>query len=201
VIPLIQAEDAPTAVRIAAALNAAGLEHLEIVQRTDDSLACLAAVAAELPEAVAGAGTVLTAAQAKACIAHGARFIVSPGLDEGVVETARAHGTDVLPGIMTPTELQHAQNLGLDCVKFFPAATAGGVPALKALAAVFPAMRFVPTGGISASNLADYLAVPAVAACGGSWMTPPEAILAGDFERITALACEALAIASTSRGG
>lgn len=200
-IPLIQADNAPTAVRTARALAAAGMTHLEIVQRTRASLECLAAVAGELPSVVTGAGTVLTPAAAEACIARGARFIVSPGLDEGIVAAARQRGIDVLPGIMTPTELQRAHNLGLGLVKFFPAATAGGVAALKALAAVFPAMRFIPTGGISATNLADYLSLPAVAACAGSWMTPPDTHRGRDYARIEALAAEALAIAAGLRGG
>jgi 2-dehydro-3-deoxyphosphogluconate aldolase/(4S)-4-hydroxy-2-oxoglutarate aldolase len=171
VIPLIDAEDAATAVRIARALAAAGLTLVEVVQRNHASLACLNAIASELPELVTGAGTVLSAAQAEACLAHGARFIVSPGLDDSVVAAARALGVEVIPGIMTPTELQRAANLGLDVVKFFPAASAGGVATLAALASVFRSMRFIPTGGITAANLADYLALPAVLACAGSWMT------------------------------
>ncbi len=196
VIPLIQAEGAGQAVAIARALQAAGLPLVEVVQRTDASLDCLAAIASELPGLVVGAGTVLTADQCTACVVNGARFIVSPGLDTGVVDCARADGVDVLPGIMTPSELQFAHNLGLGTVKFFPAATAGGIPALQALASVFRGMRFIPTGGISAGNLADYLGVPAVLACGGSWMTPQDAVAAGDYDRITQLAREALRIAA-----
>lgn len=195
VIPLIQADDPATAVAIARALAAGGMPLVEVVQRTDTSLECLAAIAEALPEIVTGAGTVLTADQCTACIVNGARFVVSPGLDREVVECAVADGVAALPGIMTPSELQQAHNLGLEVVKFFPAATAGGVAALKALASVFRRMRFVPTGGISAANLANYLALPSVIACGGSWLTPAAAIAAGDFDRITQLASEALAIA------
>jgi 2-dehydro-3-deoxyphosphogluconate aldolase/(4S)-4-hydroxy-2-oxoglutarate aldolase len=200
VIPLVQAEDAATAVAIAQALATAGMNIIEVVQRTDASLDGLAAIVEALPDAIVGAGTVLSSAQAEACIANGARFIVSPGLDGDVVAAARAHAVDAVPGILTPSELQYANRLGLEVVKFFPASTAGGVAALKALASVFRGMRFVPTGGISAANLGDYLALPAVLACGGSWMTPPDAIARGDYARITVLAREALALANSAGG-
>jgi 2-dehydro-3-deoxyphosphogluconate aldolase/(4S)-4-hydroxy-2-oxoglutarate aldolase len=144
---------------------------------------------------------VLSADQARAAITAGARFIVSPGLDEGVIAVAKEHGIPVYPGIVTPSELQHAFNLGLDVVKFFPASLAGGVPMLKALSSVFRTMRFMPTGGISAGNLAEYLAVPAVLACGGSWLTPAAAIFTGDYAQITTLAQEAVKIASQARRG
>ena len=200
VVPLVQAEDPEEAVKTSRALAAGGLDVVEVVFRTDRALDCLRAVADEVPEMIAGAGTVLSAAQAEAALANGAKFIVSPGLDEGVVTASRDSGAPVFPGIMTPTELQHAQNLGLAVVKFFPASIAGGVPAIKALAGVFRHMRFMPTGGISAANLAEYLAVPAVLACGGSWLTPKEAVAAGDYARVTALAEEAAAIANRARG-
>jgi 2-dehydro-3-deoxyphosphogluconate aldolase/(4S)-4-hydroxy-2-oxoglutarate aldolase len=199
VIPLIQSESEAAGVCIATALQAAGMPLVEVVQRTDASLEALSAIAAALPDLCVGAGTVLSADQAEICIERGARFIVSPGLDDGVVAASRAAGVEVVPGIMTPTELQHAHNLGLTAVKFFPAATAGGVAALKGLASVFRQMRFIPTGGISAANLADYLALDAVLACGGSWMTPPDAIAAGDYDRVTTLAREALDIATRAR--
>jgi 2-dehydro-3-deoxyphosphogluconate aldolase/(4S)-4-hydroxy-2-oxoglutarate aldolase len=200
VVPLVQADDSDVAVRISRALAAGGLTVVEVVFRTDRALDCLKAVAAEVPEMIAGAGTVLSVAQAEAALDNGAKFIVSPGLDEGVVAASRERDAPVFPGIMTPTELQRAQNLDLAVVKFFPASIAGGVPALKALAGVFRHMRFMPTGGISAGNLAEYLAVPAVLACGGSWLTPKDAIAAGDYDRMTALAVEAVAIANKARG-
>jgi 2-dehydro-3-deoxyphosphogluconate aldolase/(4S)-4-hydroxy-2-oxoglutarate aldolase len=200
VVPLVQADDPKIAVLISRALAAGGLTVAEVVFRADRALECLAAVADEVPEMIAGAGTVLSAEQARAAVEAGARFIVSPGLDEGVVAVAREHGIPVYPGIVTPGELQHAFNLGLDTVKFFPASLAGGIPMLKALSSVFRTMRFMPTGGISPGNLADYLAVPAVLACGGSWLTPADAIAAGDYEKITTLAQEAVQIASRARG-
>lgn len=200
VVPLVQADDPAIAVQTSRALAAGGLQVAEVVFRTGRALECLKAVAEEVPEMVAGAGTVLSAEQAKAALDNGAKFIVSPGLDDGVVGVAQERGVPVYPGTMTPSEVQHAFNLGLDTVKFFPASIAGGVPALKALASVFRTMKFMPTGGVSPGNLADFLAIPAVLACGGSWLTPKDAIAAGDFDAITKLAAEAVAIAGKARG-
>ena len=185
---------------ISRALVAGGLSVIEVVFRTDRALECLQAVAEKVPDAIAGAGTVLSATQAQAALDHGARFIVSPGLDDDVVAVAKDNNVPIYPGIMTPSELQHAFNLGLETVKFFPASIAGGIPALKALSSVFRTIRFMPTGGVSAANLADFLAVPAVLACGGSWLTPKAAIDAGNFDEITTLAAEAVAIARAARG-
>jgi 2-dehydro-3-deoxyphosphogluconate aldolase/(4S)-4-hydroxy-2-oxoglutarate aldolase len=199
VVPLVQTDNPADAVRISRALAAGGLTVAEVVLRTDRALECLAAVAAEVPEMVAGAGTVLSAEQARAAVKAGARFIVSPGLDDSVVAVANEHGIPIYPGIMTPSELQRAFNLGLEVVKFFPASLAGGIPMLKAFSSVFRSMRFMPTGGISPGNLADYLAVPAVLACGGSWLTPADAIAVGDYEKITTLAQEAVRLAAQCR--
>ncbi len=201
VVPLIQADDTRTAVDTVRALEAGGLTVMEVVLRTDAALDCLRAIAAEVEGVVPGAGTVLTAAQAEAAFAAGARFIVSPGLDDGVVRVATEQGVPVIPGTYTPSEVQRALNLGLEVVKFFPASIAGGVPALKALASVFRTMQFMPTGGVSAENLAEFLAVPAVIACGGSWLTPADSIAKGDFDGVTRLAREALAIAAAARAG
>lgn len=200
VVPLVQSDDPATAVLVSRALAAGGLTVAEVVFRTDRALECLQAVAEEVPEMIAGAGTVLTAEQANAAVDAGAKFIVSPGLDDGVVATAKARGIPVYPGIVTPSEVQHAHNLGLDVVKFFPASIAGGVPALKALSSVFRHMRFMPTGGVSPGNLAEFLAVPAVLACGGSWLTPADAIAKGDYDQISTLAREAVEIARQARG-
>jgi len=198
VVPLVQADDPAVATKTSRALAAGGLTVVEVVLRTDRALDCLRAVVNEVPESIAGAGTVLNAKQAEAAFDAGAQFIVSPGLDEGVVAVAKEHDAPVYPGIVTPGELQRAFNLGLETVKFFPASIAGGVPALKALSSVFRMMRFMPTGGVSADNLADYLAVPAVLACGGSWLTPASAIEAEDYDQVTTLAQEALQIAARS---
>jgi len=199
VMPLVQSDDPAAAVQISKALAAGGLTVAEVVFRTDRALECLKAVAEEVPEMIAGAGTVLSAEQAEAAVAAGAQFIVSPGLDDDVVAVAKARGVPIFPGIVTPTELQHAYNLGLDTVKFFPASIAGGVPAIKALASVFRTMRFMPTGGVSPGNLAEYLSIPAVLACGGSWLTPADAIASGDYNQMTKLAREAVQIATQAR--
>lgn len=199
VVPLVQADDPATAVEISKALAAGGLTTAEVVLRTDQALDCLRAVADEVPELLAGAGTVLNASQAEASIAHGAKFLVSPGLDDGVVAVAKDAGIPIYPGTMTASEIQHAFNLGLDAVKLFPASIAGGVPALKAFSSVFRSMKFMPTGGVGAGNLAEYLSVPAVLACGGSWLTPADAIAEGDFQKVTDLAAAAVEIAREAR--
>lgn len=200
VVPLVQAYDPTIAVEVSRALDAGGLRVVEVVLRTDRALDCLSEIVAELPDVIAGAGTVLTAAQATAALDHGARFLVSPGLDDGVVAVAKDRDVPIYPGTMTPSEVMKAMNLDLDTVKFFPASIAGGVPALKALASVFRAMRFMPTGGVGPGNLAEYLAIPSVIACGGSWLTPADKIAAGDFSAVTALASEAVGIARDARG-
>ncbi len=200
VVPLVKADDPTIAVKTSRALAAGGLTVVEVVFRTDRALECLKAVADEVPEMIAGAGTVLSTSQAEAAFDAGARFIVSPGLDDGVVAVAKQRGAPVYPGIVTPSELQHAYNLGLNVVKFFPATIAGGIPALKALSSVFRTMRFMPTGGVSADNLEDFLKLPAVLACGGSWLTPADAIASDNYDKITALAAEALKIAARARG-
>lgn len=199
IVPLVQADKPETAIRISEALLAGGLPIIEVVLRTDDALRCLEAVGRSVEGAVVGAGTVLTKVQAEAAVAAGASFLVSPGLDEGVVKVARASGVPAFPGIATASELQHAFNLGLRTVKFFPAGVAGGTAMIKALSSAFREMRFMPTGGISAANVAEYLALPPVVACGGSWLTPFDAVSAGDYGKITKLAAEAVAIVQ-SRG-
>jgi 2-dehydro-3-deoxyphosphogluconate aldolase/(4S)-4-hydroxy-2-oxoglutarate aldolase len=200
VVPLVHADNPETAVQITRALIAGGLTVVEVMLRTPEALACLLEVASSVPEACVGAGTVLTADQARDAIDAGAAFIVSPGLDDGVVDVAQSAQLPIYPGIASATEAQHAWNLGLRSVKFFPAGQAGGTAMLKALSSVFSGMRFMPTGGVSAGNLAEYLAIPAVLACGGSWLTPKDAIEAGDFEVVTKLASSALEIAQSVRG-
>jgi 2-dehydro-3-deoxyphosphogluconate aldolase / (4S)-4-hydroxy-2-oxoglutarate aldolase len=197
VVPLVQAEVPEIALRTSEALLAGGLSIIEVVLRTDDALRCLQAVSSSLTHAIVGAGTVLTKAQAEAAVAAGAAFIVSPGLDDAVVEVAQANGLPVFPGIATASELQHAYNLGLRTVKFFPAGVAGGTAMIKALSSAFREMKFMPTGGVSAANLAEYLALPAVVACGGSWLTPSDAVREGDYGRITSLAAQAVEIANS----
>tara|TARA_R110001606_G_scaffold88649_1_gene199575 strand:+ start:238 stop:891 length:654 start_codon:yes stop_codon:yes gene_type:complete len=199
VVPLIEASDPTVAVATAKALQAGGLDVIEVVLRTDAALDCMEAIIAETSDIIVGAGTILTADDAKAAATRGAQFIVCPGLVDAVVNFCKANDLPVFPGTMTPGEVQQAHNLGLGTVKFFPAKLAGGVPMLKALNSVFRNMRFMPTGGVSAENLGEFLAVPSVIACGGSWLTPKAAIDAGDYDAITKLAREAVALARASR--
>jgi len=195
VVPLVQSDDPRTALKISEALLEGGLDVLEVVLRTDAALECLEAIVKEFPDAHVGAGTVLSADQAKEVIRRGASFIVSPGLDPASVDVANEAGLPILPGISTATELQQAWNLDLRLVKLFPASLVGGPKMLRALSSVFRDVRFMPTGGVSPANLADYLDVPAVLACGGSWLTPKDAIASGDFAAITKLAKDAIKIA------
>jgi len=200
VVPLVQTNAPGTACDITRALAVGGLTIAEVVLRTPAALNCLESIAKTVPETIVGAGTVLTMEQCHDAINAGAKFIVSPGLDDNVVRTAQDDGIPVFPGTATATEVQHALNLGLKTVKFFPAGLAGGTSMLKALASVYREMHFMPTGGISASNLEDYLRLSSVIACGGSWLTPAAAISNGDFAAITKLAREAVAIAKSVRG-
>ncbi len=200
IVPLIQSDDPETAVRIAEALLEGGLSIIEVVLRTEAALHCLSAVRDACPRAIVGAGTVLSAQQATASIDASARFIVSPCLDEPVVNVAGRHSIPVFPGVATPTEVQRAIDMNLSCVKVFPAGVLGGPGMIKALSSVFKEMKFMPTGGISTKNLADYLAIPSVIACGGSWLTPADAVETGRFENISRLAREAIEIANSVRG-
>ncbi|MEO0871238.1 MAG: bifunctional 4-hydroxy-2-oxoglutarate aldolase/2-dehydro-3-deoxy-phosphogluconate aldolase [Pseudomonadota bacterium] len=196
IVPLIAEDDPARALEVALALKAGGLSVLEVVLRSDNALAGLEAIRRADDELIVGAGTVLTLDHYYAAREAGAQFIVSPGLLDPLVEAALADSLPILPGTMTASDVQRAYALGLRSVKFFPASLAGGVPMLKAFGSVFRDMRFMPTGGISASNLAEYLALPQVLACGGSWLTPKRA----EPEAIEALAREALSIAGDSRG-
>jgi 2-dehydro-3-deoxyphosphogluconate aldolase/(4S)-4-hydroxy-2-oxoglutarate aldolase len=198
VVPLVQADDPEVAVATTRALAAGGLTVIEVVLRTPAALDCLQAICELDDDIIVGAGTVLSAAQATAVLERGAQFIVSPGLDEAMVGVAQANSVPVFPGTMTPSEVMKARNLGLDIVKFFPASIAGGIPALKALGSVFRDMKFMPTGGVSAANLADFLAIKSVIACGGSWLTPADEIAAGNYDAVTKLAKEAVAIAAAA---
>ena len=197
VVPLVQSDDPKVALKISEALLEGGLDVLEVVLRTDAALDCLEAIAKEFPHAHVGAGTVLSADQSQEVIRRGATFIVSPGLDEASVKVAQDAGLPILPGVATASEMQRAWNLGLRTVKLFPASLVGGPKIIKALSSVFRDVRVMPTGGVNPDNLKDYLAVPAVLACGGSWLTPKDAIANGDYATITQLAKEAIAIANS----
>ncbi len=199
VVPLVVPEDPATAIETTRALVAGGLSVVEVVLRTAAALECLAEVAKAVPEAIVGAGTVLSEQQAGDVAKAGAQFIVSPGLHEPVVRLAQSLDLPVFPGVATASEAQNAWNMGLRSLKFFPASLAGGPAMLKAIGSVFKDVKFMPTGGVSAGNLADYLALPNVLACGGSWLTPKTAIADGNYQVITDLAAEAVAIASKIR--
>ena len=199
VIPVIVLQSSEHAAPVAEALIEGGIPIFEITLRTAAGLPSIEEVAKKFPDALTGAGTVLNESQARQAIDAGSRFIVSPGWDDGVVEMAQAAGIPVVLGVATACEVQRAYNHGLRVLKLFPAGIAGGIPMLKALSSVYSEVGFVPTGGVSADNLADFLALPNVKAVGGSWLTPAQAIAEGRFEEITRLANEARKIAADVR--
>ena len=200
IVPLVVPDDPETAIKTTQALVAGGLSVIEVVLRTSAAVECLGEVVRAVPDAIVGAGTVLSERQAAEVVFAGAQFIVSPGLYAPVVEYAASARLPIFPGVATASEAQNAWNMGLRSLKFFPASLAGGPPMLKALGSVFKDVRFMPTGGVSAGNLGEYLALPNVLACGGSWLTPKSAIAEGNYEIISNLAAEAVAIANKIRG-
>jgi 2-dehydro-3-deoxyphosphogluconate aldolase/(4S)-4-hydroxy-2-oxoglutarate aldolase len=193
VIPVLVIEEVAHAVPLGRALVAGGLSVLEVTLRTPVAAECIERMAGEIEGAVVGAGTVLDAATRRAVARMGGRFCVSPGLIEG--ESAEGP-IPLLPGVATATELMAGLAAGFTRFKLFPANVVGGPSALKAFASPFQQAKFCPTGGVSAANAADYLALPNVICVGGSWVAPPDAIRAGDWDRITALAREASALRS-----
>lgn len=197
-VPVVVIDDAADAAGLAQALVDGGLPVAEITFRTAAAADAIAVMAAR-GDILVGAGTVLTPDQVDRAVAAGARYIVSPGLSRAVVERAQEHGILALPGCVTASEIMAAGELGLSTVKFFPAGTSGGAPAIKALAAPFGGVTFVPTGGVSAANLAEYLAIPAVVAVGGSWMVPQDLVAAHNFAAVTALTASAVALARSLR--
>lgn len=198
IVPVVVAETADDGVRIASALADGGLPVAEITFRTPVAAEAIAAVAAR-GGILVGAGTVLSPAQVDAAFQAGAQYIVSPGTSRAVIERARELGLPVLPGAVTATEIQAALELGIRTVKFFPAGTSGGAPAIRALAAPFGGVSFLPTGGITAENAHEYLSIPQVIAVGGSWMLPARAIADGDWAEITRLTAQAVTLAAVAR--
>jgi 2-dehydro-3-deoxyphosphogluconate aldolase/(4S)-4-hydroxy-2-oxoglutarate aldolase len=194
VIPVLTIEDAATAVPLACALRDGGLPVIEVTLRTPVAFEALRRIAGEVEGVVAGAGTVLEAAQISGAMACGAAFLVSPGSAPRLLDAAADARVPVLPGAATASEAMHLLERGFDHVKFFPAGPAGGIDYLKALAAPLPDVRFCPTGGVTADNAAAYLALANVACVGGSWVAPAARIAAGDFAAVTALAREAAAL-------
>jgi 2-dehydro-3-deoxyphosphogluconate aldolase/(4S)-4-hydroxy-2-oxoglutarate aldolase len=194
VIPVIVLQDAAHAVPLARALVAGGIRMLEVTLRTPVALACIEAIAKEVPEAVVGAGTVRSAADAQAAAMAGARFVVSPGYTRSVGKACHELGVALLPGVATGSEIMMAQEDGYAALKFFPAMQSGGPGMLKAWQGPFNDVRFCPTGGVTAANAGEFLALANVACVGGSWLTPGDAVEKGDWERVTRLAREAAAL-------
>jgi len=192
-VPVVVLDDARDADPLADALVAGGLPVAEVTFRTPAAEEAIR-VMSDRGDVLVGAGTVLTPAQVDRAVAAGAGYVVSPGLSRAVVERCAQQGVLALPGAVTATEVQAAVELGLTTVKFFPAGTSGGVPAIAALAAPFGDVRFIPTGGIGPSDLEDYLRLDAVVAVGGSWMVPRDRVAAGDFATVRRLTAEAVAL-------
>jgi len=191
VIPVIVLHDVAHAVPMARALVAGGIRMLEVTLRTPQALACMEAIARDVPEAVLGAGTVRSQADAQAAINAGARFAVSPGYTSALGQACRALGLPLLPGVATGSEIMQAQADGHQQLKFFPALQAGGLAMLKAWSGPFFDVDFCPTGGLTPENAPQFLALPNVRCVGGSWLVPADALAAGDWARITALAAQA----------
>ena len=187
------------AVPLTEALLAGGLNCIEVTFRTQGAAESIARIRKALPHAVVGAGTLLTADNVKAAVDAGAQFGVSPGLRESVIKAAQAHNLPLFPGVITPTEIMEALDLGCKHLKFFPSETFGGVNALKALGGPFShtGVKFIPTGGITAASLLNYLAIPHVAAVGGSWMAESKLVTEKDWAKISALTSEAMKLIAT----
>ncbi|MFJ3805144.1 bifunctional 4-hydroxy-2-oxoglutarate aldolase/2-dehydro-3-deoxy-phosphogluconate aldolase [Streptomyces sp. NPDC090073] len=191
VVPVVVLSDPADAVPLARALVAGGLPAIEVTLRTPAAPEAIRAIAAEVPDTVVGAGTVITPEQVDACVAAGARFLVSPGWTEALLTAMRGSGVPFLPGVSTTSEVVALLERGVREMKFFPAQAAGGTAYLRSLAGPLPQARFCPTGGIGAATAAEYLALPNVGCVGGSWMVPADAVAAGDWARIEELARDA----------
>ena len=194
VIPVIVIQRVEDAVPLARALVAGGVRVLEVTLRTPAALECMAAIVREVPEAIVGAGTIRSVADAEAAKDAGCRFGVSPGYLSDIGHACRNLGLPLLPGVATASEVMSANAAGYEFLKFFPATAAGGIPLLKALAGPFPDVVFCPTGGITPDTAPQFLGLPNVKVCGGSWLTPQDAVDAKDWGRITALARAASAL-------
>ena len=199
-VPVITIDRAEDAVPLARALLAGGVGCAEITFRTTAAAEAIRRMTGEVRDILVGAGTVLTVPQAEQAVQAGAQYIVSPGFDAAVVDWCQEQNTPVLPGVATPTEINMALARGVKLLKFFPSEEIGGMRMLKALHAPYQEVQFIPTGGIKAHNLAEYLALPNVVACGGSWMATGSMISEGKFDEITRLSREARAIVHRTRG-
>ena len=200
IVPVVVLEKAEDAVPLSKALLKGGIDFMEITFRTACAADAIALISSEVPEMTVGAGTVINIEQAARAVDSGAKFIVSPGLDVGVVGWAQENDIPVIPGCVTPTEIMKAISLGLSVVKFFPADVFGGIKAIKALSAPFRQVKFLPTGGVSEANLKEFIENKSVAAIGGSWVCKKDDIANHDWDKITALSANAVKIIEETRG-
>ena len=199
IVPVVVLNNVEDAVPLAGALLKGGIDFMEITFRTECAAECISVISKEVPDMTVGAGTVLNVEQAKLAVDCGAKFIVSPGLDETTVKWAIENDIPVIPGTVTPTEIMKAIRLGLKVVKFFPADVYGGIKAIKALSAPFGQVKFLPTGGVSEANLNEFAANKSVIAVGGSWVCKKDDIINHDWEKITMLSENAVKIIKENR--
>ena len=200
VVPVVVLEEAKDALPLAKALVEGGLPCAEVTVRTEAAEESIRLMSEKYPEMLVGAGTVLTTKQVDRAAAAGAKFIVSPGFDPEIVDYCLEKKIPVFPGCITPSEVAQAVKRGLEVVKFFPAEQAGGVAMIKAMAAHYTMVKFMPTGGISAKNLKDYLSFGKILCCGGSWMVKGDMIRNGEFDKIREMTKEAVELAASIRG-
>lgn len=200
IIPVVVLEDAKDAHALGESLMKGGLPAAEVTFRTDAAEDVIRILSKDFPDMLVGAGTVLTCEQADRAMAAGAKFIVAPGFNPHVVKHCLEKGYPVTPGVQTPGEMEQAMELGLDFVKFFPAEPAGGLPMIKAVAAPYSGLKFMPTGGINKSNVKDYLSYNKILACGGTWMVKGDLIASGDFKTVEELTREAATLVKQVRG-
>lgn len=200
VVPVMVIKKLEDALPMAKALQAGGINVFEITLRSSVALDAIKLLSKEVPDALVGAGTVLSAEQYDQAVAAGAKFVISPGATPALLKHAAASDVALIPGTATPSEMMQALELGYDHLKFFPAEINGGAPALKAISAALPQLSFCPTGGVSPKNVANYLAVDCVKTIGGSWMIPNDAVAAGDWAKVTELTAEAVALVKSLRG-
>jgi len=201
IVPVVVLDDAKDAVPLAEALIEGGLPCAEVTFRTAAAEESIRQISEKFPEMLVGAGTVLTTEQVDRAVGAGAKFIVSPGLNPVTVKYCQEKGIPVFPGILTPSEIEQALSLGLKVVKFFPAEPSGGLKMIQAMAAAYVGLKFMPTGGINAKNVGEYLADEKhILACGGSWMVKKDLIAAGEFEKIKEMTKEAASLVKEYRG-
>jgi 2-dehydro-3-deoxyphosphogluconate aldolase/(4S)-4-hydroxy-2-oxoglutarate aldolase len=199
IIPVISLEDSANAIELAQALSAGNVPCIEITLRTENALSAIEMIASTLPDIIVGAGTVLDIKSAEKALSAGAKFIVSPGFDDVIVDWCLERDIAIIPGAVTPSEIMAAMKRGIRTIKYFPAEQMGGVAAVKALSAPFPTVRFVVTSGMNLDTIGPYLSLSAVAACGGSWLATNTMIAANDFDKITEVSRRSVEIVRVAR--